>query len=179
MQINKIRFKKWFYSAIQGGVLLYIAICSTFVFLNTIQSIQIEHDYDIVYQKLDSLESLIKIRTQEVDVRALELNKDNFFRVCTFYNVQFDTIVYRQAVLESGNFTSYLCKKYNNFLGLYNSSIHDYYSFEHWSDCIKGYRDLVQNKYTREKYGEDYYNFLKKLPYAEDSLYIQKLKGLF
>lgn len=179
MQISKIKFKKFFYSAAQGGILLYIAICSTFVFLSTFQSYHIEHEYDKLYTKMDSLEKLIKIRTQEVDVLALELNKDNFFRVCTYYNVLFDTVVYRQAVLESGNFTSYLCRKYNNFLGLYDSKNNDYYKFKHWSECIRGYRDLVQYKYSVEKYGTDYYDFLKKLPYAEDSLYIQKLKGLF
>ncbi len=177
--INKIKIKKFFYSTLQGILLLYIAICSTFVIWNSYQSFQIEHDYDALYAKVDYLEQLIKIRTQEVDVLSLELNKDNFFRVCAYYNVQFDSIVYRQAVLESGNFTSYLCRQHNNFLGLYNSSIHDYYKFDHWSECIRGYRDLVQYKYSVEKYGGDYYNFLKKLPYAEDSLYIQKLKGLF
>ena len=177
--INKMKIKKFFYSTLQGALLLYIAICSTFVIWNSFQSFRIEHDYDALYAKVDYLEQLIKIRTQEVDVLSLELNKDNFFRVCTYYNVQFDSIVYRQAVLESGNFTSYLCRQHNNFLGLYNSAAHDYYKFDHWSECIRGYRDLVQYKYSAEKYGNDYYNFLKKLPYAEDSLYIQKLKGLF
>lgn len=160
-------------------MLCYIAICSTFVILNSYQSSKIAEEYSSLYTKIDSLERLIVVRTPEIDIMSLELNRDNFFRVCAYYNVQFDSIVYRQAILESGNFTSYLCRTYNNFLGLYNSKEHDYYKFSHWSDCIKGYRDLVQYKYNEEKYGKDYYNFLKKLPYAEDSLYIQKLKGLF
>ena len=179
--INKMKNKKLFYSTIQGTLLLYIAICSTTVFI-FLTSYHVKHNYDALYAKVDYLEQLIKTRTQEVDVMSLELNKDNFFRVCAYYNVQFDSIVFRQAVLESGNFTSYLCMQHNNFLGLYNSSTKDYYKFNHWSECIRGYRDLVQYKYSAEKYGEGYegyYNFLKKLPYAEDSLYIQKLKGLF
>lgn len=178
MQINKIRNRKWFYNAFQGGVLLYIAISSTFVFFSTFESFRVEREYDQLYARIDGLEKLIKVRTQEIDVLSLELNKDNFSRVCAYYNVQFDTIVYRQAVLESSNFTSELCRKYNNFLGLYDSRNHDYYKFKHWSECIKSYRDLVQYKYNPEKYGVDYYDFLKKLPYAEDSLYILKLKGL-
>lgn len=160
-------------------LLIYVAIVSSLTIFNVFQANNIENEYDKLYAKCDSLERLIMIRTPEIDVMSLDLNKDNFFRVCAYYNVQFDSIVYRQAVLESGNFASYLCRTHNNFLGLYDSKNHDYYKFSHWSQCIKGYRDLVQYKYSAEKYGPDYYNFLKKLPYAEDSLYIQKLKGLF
>lgn len=162
--------------------ILLLSILSILTF-NTIYDCSIDNNIDdeiaTLCNKVDSLERLIYIRTPEVDVYKLELNKDNFFRVCAYYNIQFDSIVYRQAVLESGNFSSQLCRTHNNFLGLYDSRNRDYYKFDHWSTCIKAYRDFVQYKYNKEKYGCDYYNFLKKLPYAEDSLYIQKLKGLF
>ena len=161
---------------IQNILLVYIVIMLSINYSKTTVNIYREIELG---QKIDSLERLIFIRIPEVDVKSLELTKDNFLRVCSYYNIQFDSIVYRQAVLESSNFTSSLCRTHNNFLGLYNSKEKDFYKFDHWSTCIKAYRDFVQYKYSPEKYGGDYYDFLKKLPYAEDSLYIQKLKGLF
>lgn len=92
-----------------------------------------------------------------------------------YYEIQYPQIVYAQALLETGHFTSSVCKKYNNLFGLYNSKIRDYYSFEHWSDSVKAYRDCVQYKY---KGNTDYYTFLVNLPYAMDPNYINKIKQL-
>lgn len=92
-----------------------------------------------------------------------------------YYDVQFPQIVYAQALLETGHFTSSVCKKYNNLFGLYNSEIKDYYSFKHWSDSVKAYKDFVQYKY---KGNTDYYTFLVNLPYATDLNYINKIKQL-
>lgn len=92
-----------------------------------------------------------------------------------YYEIQHPQIVYAQALLETGHFTSSVCKKYNNLFGLYNSEIKDYYSFEHWSDSVKAYRDFVQYKY---KGNTDYYTFLVNLPYAMDPNYINKIKQL-
>jgi flagellum-specific peptidoglycan hydrolase FlgJ len=92
-----------------------------------------------------------------------------------YYEIQFPEIVYAQALLETGHFSSSICKNYNNLFGLYNSKIKDYYSFEHWSDSVKAYRDFVQYKY---KGNTDYYTFLVNLPYATDPNYIRKIKQL-
>lgn len=92
-----------------------------------------------------------------------------------YYGVQYPQIVYAQALLETGYFTSSVCKKYNNLFGLYNSKIKDYYSFEHWSDSVRAYKDCVQYKY---KGNTDYYTFLVNLPYAMDPNYINKIKQL-
>lgn len=92
-----------------------------------------------------------------------------------YYEIQYPEIVYAQALLETGHFSSSVCKNYNNLFGLYNSKIRDYYSFKHWSDSVKAYRDFVQYKY---KGNTDYYTFLVKLPYATDPNYIRKIKQL-
>lgn len=92
-----------------------------------------------------------------------------------YYEIQYPEIVYAQALLETGHFSSSVCKNYNNLFGLYNSKIKDYYSFEHWSDSVKAYRDFVQYKY---KGNTDYYTFLVDLPYATDPNYIRKIKQL-
>ena len=113
-----------------------------------------------------------------VPIDKLELNKDNFFLVCKIYDIKFPEIVYAQARLESGNFKSKLFQNKNNFLGLYNSRIKDFYEFDHWTDCLLGYRDLLQFKYNGDEHHETYYKFLKELPYAMDPEYIQKVRKI-
>lgn len=113
-----------------------------------------------------------------VSIDKLSLNKDNFFLVCDIYDIQFPEVVYAQARLESGNFKSKLYQTKNNFLGLYNSRKKDFYEFEHWTDCLKGYKELLQFKYKGDDDIQNYYKFLKELPYAEDPNYISKVKRI-
>lgn len=101
--------------------------------------------------------------------------EEGLIEALEYYEIQYPQIVYAQALLETGHFSSSVCKKYNNLFGLYNSKIKDYYSFEHWSDSVKAYRDFVQYKY---KGNTDYYTFLVDLPYAMDPNYIRKIKQL-
>ena len=119
-----------------------------------------------------------KIDIEVVDVKTLELNKENFFLVCHIHDIKFPDIVYAQARLESGNFKSRLFQTKNNFLGLYNSRKKDFYEFEHWTDCLIGYKDLLQFKYTGDDNIETYYKFLIELPYAQDPLYTTKVKRI-
>lgn len=105
---------------------------------------------------------------------TLALNKDNFHYVCNQLNIEHPEIVYAQARLESGNFTSSVFKQKNNMLGLYDSYNKTYYSFVHWVDCLRGYKNKVQYKYT----GGDYIKFLEELPYAADKSYTRKIRML-
>jgi hypothetical protein len=113
-----------------------------------------------------------------IDIKELELNKENFFIVCYIHDIKFPDIVYAQARLESGNFKSKLFQTKNNFLGLYNSRINDFYEFEHWTDCLIGYKDLLQFKYKGDNNRETYFTFLKELPYAMDPNYITKIRNM-
>lgn len=92
-----------------------------------------------------------------------------------YYGVHHTDIVYAQALLESGNFNSKLCTEGNNLFGLYDSKNNDYYRFKHWSESVLAYRDYIQYRYKDK---EDYYQFLKRIGYAEDSLYIDKVKRI-
>lgn len=92
-----------------------------------------------------------------------------------YYNITHPEIVYAQAVLETGNFKSRICKEYNNLFGLYNSRTGDYYKFEHWSESVIAYLDYIQIKYHPPG---DYYLFLKRIGYAEDPDYIIKVKKI-
>lgn len=102
-----------------------------------------------------------------------EPNGDKLMEALIHYNIKFPEIVYAQAILETGHFKSRVCKKYNNLFGLYNSRTKDYYKFNHWSESVIAYAKYIQYKYRE---GEDYYNFLSRIGYAEDPLYINKLK---
>ena len=88
------------------------------------------------------------------------------------YNIKHPEIVLAQAKLETGNYTSTLCKKHGNLFGLKRKG--SYAKFNNWRESVKAYRDWVQYKYK----GGDYYVFLKKIGYASDPKYIIKVKEM-
>lgn len=108
-------------------------------------------------------------------LQSKELNDSILYLALIHYDVKNPKTVLAQAKLESGNYTSYHCRVRNNFLGLYNSRKKEYFKFDHWTECIKGYKDMVEYK-LRD--GEDYYDFLLRIGYAEDPLYLDKIKRI-
>lgn len=98
---------------------------------------------------------------------------------CNHYGILFPDIVVAQSILETGYYTSNVCKNYNNILGLYDSRKKDYFRFEHWAESLRGYRESVEYKYKGDKSSPlDYYIFLDTLPYAEDPMYIHRVRYL-
>lgn len=79
-------------------------------------------------------------------------------------------IVLAQARLESGNFTSRRAREDHNILGMKNGS--RYAKYRRWQDCIADYRKRVSSRYK----GGDYYAFLRRIGYASDESYIEKLR---
>lgn len=106
----------------------------------------------------------------------MELTEDNFYYVCNIYSIKYPEIVFAQARLESGNFSSDIYLNNNNCLGIYNSLNNEYKSYNHWTECLLDYKQSVQNKYFNNHHY--YYQFLKELPYAKDTNYINKLKTI-
>lgn len=92
-----------------------------------------------------------------------------------YYEIKNLEIVYAQAILETGNFTSNLCIKHNNLFGLYDSKNHTYFKYNHWVESVKDYKNKIQNRY---KEGENYYHFLKRIKYATATNYISTLKQI-
>lgn len=101
--------------------------------------------------------------------------QEGLMEALEYYGVKHPKIVHAQAVLETGHFKSDLCLNGNNLFGLYNSKRGKYYKFDHWTESVIAYKDFIQYKY---KPPEDYYKFLQRVGYAEDSNYISKLKGI-
>ena len=122
---------------------------------------------------------------EQCDTVPIKLEQPEFFlentprpelvrQACEYYNIQYPEIVTAQSILETGHYKSKVCLQYNNLFGLYNSKKRDYYSFNHWTESVKAYYDLVQYRYK----GGDYYAWLSKIGYAEDPNYIAKVKSV-
>lgn len=104
-----------------------------------------------------------------------EVNEEVLYNTLKHYDFPNPAIITAQAVLESGNFKSKLCKDNNNLFGLYNSRTMSYFKFDSWISCVFVYKQFILSKYNPE---EDYYKFLDRIGYAEDSLYESKVKEL-
>ena len=100
-----------------------------------------------------------------------ELNLENLKDVLGEVGLSNKLFVLAQAVLETGNFSSHVCKEYNNLFGLYDSKRRDYYRFASWEDSVVGYKRMIQYRYQ----GGNYLHFLKRIGYAEDPRYISKV----
>lgn len=108
-------------------------------------------------------------------LQSEELNDSILYLALVHYDIKHPKAVLAQAKLESGNYTSYHCRVKNNFLGLYNSKKKEYFRFDHWTECVQGYKDMIEYKLQD---GEDYYDFLLRIGYAEDPSYIYKVKQI-
>ena len=79
-------------------------------------------------------------------------------------------IVLAQARLETGNFKSMRCKVDHNIFGIKHGK--KYATYKRWQDCVTDYKKRISSRYK----GGDYYEFLRRIGYARDPKYIQKLK---
>lgn len=143
--------------------LQYILVYSIFFF--NIQKLEFPALLPVVFFQTESTPEFFKNTPDEA-----------LFDALLFYEVKEPTIVYSQAILETGWFSSRICKEYNNLFGLYNSRTGDFYKFEHWVDSVIAYKKWIQRKYTDDTLC--YYKFLDNLGYAEDPYYISKLNKL-
>lgn len=112
---------------------------------------------------------------KEASLLHLDLNIENYLLVLEFYEVKNPTQVLAQALWETGYFKSYNCRVRNNTLGLVNSKKMEYFTFNHWTESIKLYKETVEYKLKK---GEDYYDFLDRIGYAEDPNYIDNIKSM-
>ncbi len=132
------------------------------------------------------MEKSIKFYTEE-DYRELPITIENLRLVLDFYRVKNPEIVLRQAMLESGGFTSSLFKRSNNLFGMkvprYRESVTKgfimalegkFAFYSYWTDSVKDYK-LWQDTSPVDT---DYYTYLKKRGYAEDPRYKEKLNRI-
>ena len=115
------------------------------------------------------------VKLEQPEFLNEELNDSTLLKALVYYEIKEPLIVLAQAKLESADYKSRLCKERNNIFGLYNSEARQYYNFDHWTNCIIAYKNMIE---YRRKDGEDYYHFLLRIKYAEDIGYISKVKSI-
>ena len=137
-----------------------------------------------LYQKhfgsLPVIKETILIRNDTITVKDTvivkasvpPLNEKNVLAELKKQNVPHAHIVLAQSKLETGGYKSKLCKTHNNIFGLRKGNT--YRRYDSYIACIADYKKRISSKYK----GGDYYIFLMKLGYAEDPLYVRKLKGM-
>lgn len=70
--------------------------------------------------------------------------QEGLMEALEYYGVKHPQIVYAQAVLETGYFKSDACLTNNNLFGLYDSKNKKYYKFNHWTNSVEAYVNMVQ-----------------------------------
>ena len=129
------------------------------------------HDIEVIPQQ-------IRTEVQDTSFLHKELNDSTLYLALEYYNIKHPRIVLAQAKLESGNYTSAHCVKRNNLFGLYNSKRKEYYSFDHWTDCLLKYKQCFQSKDLNYSTDEEYIDYLLEIGYATDPLYKDKIMGI-
>jgi uncharacterized FlgJ-related protein len=115
-----------------------------------------------------------------------ELNHKTLEAEIAKYNFKFPKIIYAQAVLESNNFKSNICKQSNNLFGMKearqrtttaNGTEFNHASYLTWQDSVID-RALFETSFLRSiKTKEQYFDYISK-NYAEDTSYVIKLKKI-
>ena len=100
----------------------------------------------------------------------LDSPKEGLMDALLYYEIPHPDIVYAQAILETGWFTS--CS-HNNLFGLSPGGKHKKYN--HWKESVQAYKKYISSKYDGN---EDYFVFLERIKYAEDPKYTFKLKQI-
>ena len=81
-------------------------------------------------------------------------------------------IVLAQARHETGNFTSRLCRVNHNLFGIKHNG--KYAKYSNWKASIKDYKERISSRYT----GGDYYAFLRRIKYASDVRYCERIRNI-
>lgn len=86
--------------------------------------------------------------------------------------IEYDTIVMKQIVQETGWLKSDNCTKKNNLFGFTTND--GVMRFKNWKESVRYYANWQIRKYT----DGDYYKFLVNVNYAKDPDYINTLKSI-
>ena len=127
----------------------------------------------IIKQETTVLDTIVKRDTVYAKAIVPPLSRNSVLNELKKQNVPHANIVLAQAIHETGNFKSKLCKSHNNIFGMKKND-KEYRKYNSYKDCITDYKKRISSKYK----GGDYYVFLTNLGYAEDPEYVQKLKRI-
>lgn len=103
-----------------------------------------------------------------------ELTIPNLYKEIIRNGIRHPKIVLAQAILETGWFTSPVCRNRHNLFGLTNPRTGKYFVFGHWTESVRAYYTKVQYKYK----GGNYLLWLRDIGYAENPNYIREVIGV-
>lgn len=135
-----------------------------------------------IEQKAQSLrDSIFKYCPSDTTPKFMDVGpKEGLKEALEYYGILHPEIVYAQAVLETGNFKSALCKR-GNLFGLKKrkkdkNKKGSYQTFDHWAESVEAYKSQIQSRYRVGR--EDYYTFLRRIRYASNPQYTTHLKSI-
>jgi len=163
---------------------LLIASTTTLVIIG---SVSVVSYYIGRFQQINSLsqfekEILILTHDEMVD----PFSEDKFAEMLNQLNVKFPHIATAQSMLETSSWSSDIFKENNNLFGMKeaktrvttsNGTISGHAYYNHWRESVYDYAFYQSRYLSKIKSEEEYFNYLAN-NYAEDSLYISKLKNL-
>lgn len=103
-----------------------------------------------------------------------ELTIPNLYAEIIQNGIRHPKIVLAQAILETGWFTSPVCRNKHNLFGLTNPRTGKYFKFDHWTESVLAYYTKVQYRYK----GGNYLLWLRNIGYAEDPRYVRSLSRI-
>ena len=103
-----------------------------------------------------------------------ELTIPNLYAEIIQNGIRHPKIVLAQAILETGWFTSSVCRNKHNLFGLTNPRTGKYFEFDHWTESVLAYYTKVQYRYK----GGNYLLWLRNIGYAEDPRYVRSLSRI-
>lgn len=131
----------------------------------------INTDIDPLHIGLLPVEITTTDAVAECSVFNLPLTIENVIHAIKQYDIKHPEIVIRQIQWETGHLKSKRATIDNNLFGFRTNK---YLVFDHWIESVEYYKNWQDKKYK----GGNYYTFLQNVGYAEDSLYVQKLKSI-
>lgn len=142
---------------------------------------------DTQFQITPHIEVNVQINVDSMNIDSIpKFSSENLKEALISYKIEYDEIVFKQAVLETGYFQSQLFINNNNLFGMMHPSVREttslskkngYAYYENWIESVKDmalFQDYYSNRISNYK---TYYDFLDDI-YATDSSYSQKLKQI-
>jgi hypothetical protein len=113
-----------------------------------------------------------------------QLTKENLWKQINQTGIKYPDLVFAQALLESGEFKSKLCKENKNLFGMQmpttrktiaTSSRKHYAKYKHWTESVFDYKLYQEYIFGKRKYTRiEYINMLNK-KYSETSDYMKRV----
>ena len=131
-------------------------------------------------------EVIVRTKTRIIPENPDEFSPEKFKEYLKALNIRHYSVAYAQACLETGNFKSKAFKVSNNLFGMKQAKCRPttcsgeylkHASYTHWRESVIDYA-LYYSKYlSKFRTQKSLLNYLSR-HYAEDSMYIVKIKNL-